>query len=354
MTLEWRREGRGARNEGTGPQERPRLHPPIGQGEAMVAWLRLARAGTLPHGLLVEGPRGSGKSTVLAWFAAALLCRSDLDADGPCGVCTVCRRVASRSHPDLLVLDRAQNAADKEKWGKLKSFYVITIDQVRQAQTALQQHAVEGGARVLVIEDADCLDEEGQNALLKTLEEPGARTWLLLEAGNPDQLLPTVRSRAQRFRTRPLGRDALERELAARLPQHRDRFARAIEHADGSLGEALAACTERAVQIHDLVQAMLARPDRLRPVATVQAVLAGLTELWQKLEAARTFLRALRRSLCRHLHGLAVGDAATYPAPRAEPWTTWLERTIAAEQDLDLLIPPEQALTACLVAFTVV
>ncbi len=353
MTPAWRREGRGTRTEEAGPSERPRLQPPIGQGDALTAWLRLARAGTLPHGLLVEGPRGSGKSTVLAWFAAALLCPSELDVDGPCGVCSVCRRVASRSHPDLLVIDRAQNAADKEAWGKLKSFYVIKIDQVRMAQTALQQHAVEGGARVLVIEDADCLEEEGQNALLKTLEEPGARTWLLLEAANPDHLLPTVRSRVQRFRTRPLGRDALQRELATRLPQNSDRFARAIEHADGSLGEALDACTERAVQIHDLVQAMLARPDRLRPVATVQAVLTGHTELWQRLEAARTFLRVLRRSLCRQLHGLAGDGTATYPALRAEPWTTWLERTIAAEQDLDLLIPPEQALTACLVAFTV-
>lgn len=351
----WRREaGRGGKHAGvdaaaTSP---PVLQPPLGQGQACALWLRAARAGTLPHGLLIEGPRGSGKSTLLAWFAAALLCPAG-DADGPCGQCAACRRVATRAHPDLIVLDRAQDAEDKRTWGRLKSFYVITVDQVRMAIEVLQRHAVEGRARVLMIEDADCLHESAQNALLKTLEEPGRRTFLLLETASPDLLLPTVRSRVQRLRTARLPAALIERELARRQPAGRERFAAAIAEADGALGPALEACTERAVQIHDLVSALLAAPERLRPWTTAQQALAGATERWDRIEAARTFLRALRTRLRQSLHALASAGSDAYPASSAEPWTTWLESTVAAEQDLELQIPPEQALVACLLAFTV-
>lgn len=327
-----------------------RLVAPLGQGEALQRWLQLARRRTLPHGFLVTGPRGAGKTTVVEYFTAALLCPSDLDPDGPCGVCRTCTRIANGQHPDVHVLDRAHDEADRKEWKK--SFYVITVDQVRAGQQRLQRHAVEGRARVLVIADADCLEEEGQNALLKTLEEPGESTFLLLEATRPEQLLPTVHSRLQRLRVRPLDEATILRELSARLPERAGHHQNALRLCGGSLGAALESCTEHVVQIHDLVQAMLREPDRLRPVAVARAALAGAGERRLELAAARTFLWVLRAELAWRHHGLADDATATYPAACAEPWTTWLERTLAAERDLDLLIPPEQVLTACLVSFS--
>src|SRR5678810_272925 len=140
----------------------------------------------------------------------------------------------------------------RDRWGKERSFYAITIDQVRSAQTALSRHAVEGKARVLVITDADSLEEAGQNALLKTLEEPGASTFVLLEATRPEQLLPTVHSRVQRLRLRPLDETTLRRELSARLPGRAQHHENALRLAGGSLGAAMLACTEHVVQVHDL------------------------------------------------------------------------------------------------------
>ena len=353
MSARWVREGRShAGREDVEAVAARRLAAPLGQGEALAQWLRMARRHTLPHGFLVTGARGAGKSTVIDYFTAALLCPSDLDPDGPCGVCRTCTRIANGQHPDVHLLDRAQDEEDKKTWGKLKSFYVITVDQVRQGQERLQRHAVEGRARVLVIADADCLDEEGQNALLKTLEEPGEDTFLLLEATRPEQLLPTVHSRVQRLRVRPLDESTLRRELSARLPERAAHHENAVRLASGSLGAAMLACTEHAVHIHDLVQAMLREPDRLRPVATARAALAGSGERRLEIEAARTFLWILRAELAGAFDALAGDASATYPAPCAEPWTTWLERTLAAERDLDLLIPPEQVLTACLVSFS--
>jgi DNA polymerase-3 subunit delta' len=345
--------GRGAGSGGGGGDEsggdgigHARLQMPLGQGEAFARWLGQARALRLPHGFLVEGARGSGKSTVIDWLAAALLCPSELDRDGPCGVCRTCTRIANRQHPDVHVLDLAQDEAERKELKK--SFYEITVGQVRQAQELLARHAVEGRARVLVVEDADHLAEEGQNALLKTLEEPGVATFLLLEASRPEQLLPTVRSRVQRLRVLPLPADVLEREIFRRLPAAAARVPDAIALSGGSLGQALAACTERAVQLHHLVQAMLADVHRLRPVATARAVLQNVEERRHELDAAREFLWLLRAELRRRTSALA---AAADGASSAEPWTTWLELTLAAERDLDLLIPPEQVLTACLVQF---
>jgi DNA polymerase-3 subunit delta' len=348
--------GRGAGSGGGGGDEsggdgigHARLQMPLGQGEAFARWLGQARALRLPHGFLVEGARGSGKSTVIDWLAAALLCPSELDRDGPCGVCRTCTRIANRQHPDVHVLDLAQDEAERKELKK--SFYEITVGQVRQAQELLARHAVEGRARVLVVEDADHLAEEGQNALLKTLEEPGVATFLLLEASRPEQLLPTVRSRVQRLRVLPLPADVLEREIFRRLPAAAARVPDAIALSGGSLGQALAACTERAVQLHHLVQAMLADVHRLRPVATARAVLQNVEERRHELDAAREFLWLLRAELRRRTSALAAVADGSYGASSAEPWTTWLELTLAAERDLDLLIPPEQVLTACLVQF---
>lgn len=325
-----------------------KLVMPLGQGVALATWLKRARRLSLPHAMIIEGARGAGKTTVIRWLAAALLCPSDLDEEGPCGVCRTCASVASEDHTDLHLIDRAQDDSDKRE--NKKSFYVVKVDQVRDVQERLARHAVAGRARVLIVADADCMEEPAQNALLKTLEEPGLATFLLLEATRPEKLLPTVRSRAQRLRVLPLPEPVLRRELEKFVAAGMD-LTRAISFANGSLGTAVDACTEHAVQLHDLVQAMLTSAKGLRPVATVRAVLEGCKDRRSEVEVARSFLAVLRAELRARRDRLAEAADAAYPAASAEPWTTWLEHALAAEQDIDLMIPPEQALTACLLQF---
>jgi DNA polymerase III delta' subunit len=344
----WRRETRGGAPGPDAAAPTARLVRPLGQGEMLARWLRQARRLQLPHAIVVEGAPGIGKTTVMRWLAAALLCPSDIDLDEPCGVCRTCCRIAAGSFADLHVVDRAHDEQERKEWKK--SFYVIRVDQVRAAQEVLARQAVEGRARVLLLASADRMDEEAQNALLKTLEEPGSATFLLLEARRPEQLLPTVRSRAQRLRLSPLDEPTIRRELAQRIPGRSGNFDRAIATARGSLGAALLLCTEQVVQVHDLVHACLAGAQGLRPVATARAVLEHVEGRWREIEAARTFLWLFRSELRARLDALAAAAGASYPVALAEPWTTWLESTLAAERDLDLQIPPEQVLTACLVA----
>lgn len=324
-----------------------RLQRPLGQGDAFDRWVRMARRLELPHGFVVEGAPGSGKTTVLQYLTAALLCPSELDEHEPCGMCRTCTRVANELHPDVQVVRRPR---DEEEFVKKEtSFHRITVHQVRAVRDRLHHHAVEGGARVAAFVEANRIEEDGQNMLLKTLEEPGEATFLLLETSRPEQLLETVRSRVQRLRVLPLADEALRAELEHRIPQHFGRFDDIVALARGSLGQALRAATERAVQLHDLVREVFATTQNLRPIAMAQAVLQGAEEKREHIDDARMFLWLLRAEVRRQRDALAASADDSYGSATLEPWTTWLERTLQAERDLDLLIPPDQVLAACLV-----
>ena len=238
MSQKWVRQAR-KKSASKQPEEEPvnttkRLVRPLGQGEAFARWLRAARRRQLPHGLVVEGARGSGKTTVLQWLAAALLCPSELDEDEPCGMCRTCTRIANDLHPDVHVLRRPRDESEFVK--KETSYHRITVHQVRDMQKRLMRHAVEGPARVATIVEAGRLEEDAQNMLLKTLEEPGEDTFLLLETARPQELLPTVRSRVQRLRVLPLSDGLLREEIEQSFPHQINRFDDIVELANGSLG----------------------------------------------------------------------------------------------------------------------
>ena len=137
----------------------------------------------LPHALVFLGSKGLGKGRLIEWLAARLMCHQPT-GDGACGHCKSCLLVAAGSHPDLI---RVQS--DKASIG---------VDLIRQANQKLSETAHQQGARVVLIEHADLMTESAANALLKTLEEPGKRCYLLLTAESNAQLLATINSRCQR------------------------------------------------------------------------------------------------------------------------------------------------------------
>lgn len=309
---------------------------PLGQGVAFARLLQQARRLEMHHGLVVYGPPGSGVTTALQWITAALMC-TGTDPAAPCGSCIACRKIASRNHPDVHLLTVPEGKKD------------IPVDVVRPRLRDLQRFRHEGRARVLPVDPADQLNDEGQNALLKTLEEPLPETFLLLGSHKPDALLPTVLSRVARLELLGLSEGLLRQELCKRLPASAAHFDRAIGASGGSLGQAMELCTEQAVQIHDLVLQALANTDRLRAVATARAVLAGAKSRDEAVQRSRWFLRILRAELRRGLrHQLESTADGAYALRAADRWTALLESTLTAEEDLALGIPAEQALCGCL------
>jgi len=162
-----------------------------GHGPLCAGLRRAAAEDRLAHGLLFAGPDGIGKRAVAVALAAWMQC-TDPGAEDVCGTCDACRQIAAGTHPDVTTI--AVPAGKKE----------IGIDRVRELKRFALLHPVQGRAKVAIIDDAPALTVAAQNALLKTLEEPPPRSFVILVAANPDALLPTVRSRCRRVRFGPL------------------------------------------------------------------------------------------------------------------------------------------------------
>ncbi len=144
-------------------------------------------AGRLPHGLLLQGPAGVGKERFASALAAALFCTGRGARLVACGACPECRLSKVGNHPDVHWLRPPE---DKKSIG---------VDQVRDVCDRLAMMSMRRGHRVAIATPADKMTHAAQNALLKTLEEPGAGVVLVLVTARPSALAATLRSRCQRI-----------------------------------------------------------------------------------------------------------------------------------------------------------
>lgn len=152
-------------------------------------WQRLTmRFPNIAHGILLHGKAGAGKHDFVLHFIAWLLCL-DQHPLGACGVCQSCQWLKSNTHPNYVNI----STHDDKKPDQTH----IKIDQIRALQPFIQQ-TVEGW-RVVLIQPAEALNMAAANALLKTLEEPGDRTVIILVTDHLLQLPATIRSRLQRY-----------------------------------------------------------------------------------------------------------------------------------------------------------
>lgn len=170
-------------------------------------WHQLAQQqaqGRLPHALLLSGPAGVGKIAFANALAHLLLCHAPENGT-PCGHCRSCELIASGHHPDRLLLT-------PEEPGK-----AIRVDQIRETTAILHSTAQQGGYRIMILDPAEAMNVSAANALLKTLEEPGQDTLLILVCHQLGQLMPTIRSRCQRIDFQLPATESAQRWLADRL-----------------------------------------------------------------------------------------------------------------------------------------
>jgi DNA polymerase-3 subunit delta' len=269
----------------------------------------LARRARWPHALLVTGPEGIGKRRLAAHFARSLLCETPRDDGSACGTCESCRYVGAGQHPDLFAVEPVEFDED----GNATPVDVIKIDAIRRLIDWTQVTSHRRRAKVAVIAPAEAMHYAAANALLKTLEEPPAGTFLLLVSHRPGRLPATIASRCRRLVVpMPSAEEASAwlaasgvADAAAALAQAGGAPMRARALADPSLQ------AERAAWM-----AALAKPEALSAVALAARIeLAPRDERRDRLAAAIDWLIAWTADLARIAVG---GEARRNPDRRRE------------------------------------
>ena len=159
---------------------------------------------SLRHAYLLTGPAGVGRRTLALRLAQALNCQTPVAPGVPCRNCRTCKQIEAGQHPDLLII---RKPADKKD---------ILVDQIREVSTFLSLKPYMAPYKVVLIINFEDANPNSQNALLKTLEEAPGFAVLLLTAENGEQLLPTIVSRCEILRLRPLPVSAVTDFLTAR------------------------------------------------------------------------------------------------------------------------------------------
>ena len=235
------------------PRETARL---IGQARAEEAFLEAYNSGRLHSGWMITGPKGIGKATLAYKIAAFLLAEQPegevgLFGDAPPLPTTLdigddhpdMRLIRAGSHPRLTIVRRPVD----EKTGKLKT--EITADPVRDLKKFFHMSSADGGRRVVIVDAADEMNVTAANSILKELEEPPARTTILLLSHQPSKLLPTIRSRCRELRCTTLNADDMNDALA-QADIHVDETESLATLSGGSVGEAIRLVNHDGLQLY--------------------------------------------------------------------------------------------------------
>jgi len=246
--------------------------------------VRAVERESLPPSLIFTGPEGVGKRLTAVALAQLLNCPTPVTAEGlgrdACGVCASCKRIARGVHSDVIVIEPGDTGA-------------IKIDRIRDGIEKAAYRPFEGRRRVVIIDQADAILVEAQNALLKTLEEPPSASSFVLVTSTPDVLLPTVRSRCQQIRFGRLDAADIAAVLVASHDYDETAAHAAASAADGSVGAALSGDSDDVAAARDAAAGLL------------QGV-AGSSDPRRRLESAKLLVGASDRDeLARRLRALA-------------------------------------------------
>ena len=235
----------------------------------------------LGHAYLFTGPDGVGKTLFALELAKALFCTSD--GERPCDECADCRMSAHGGHPDLFLVEAAEN----------KRF--ITIDQARELGRSLTLMPVRSSRRVAVIREAERMQSEAANALLKTLEEPSPFAHLILTTARPRALPSTIRSRCQEVRFAPLSTDNVRKALSSLAEADETELLLATQFAHGSPGRAVQVMESGCLEIFESVIGNIMALPEGDVFGLSDAIFDWAHSVSRKLEPQRQRLRELLR-----------------------------------------------------------
>ena len=248
------------------------VRPLIGHGNELHQVQQWWKDGRFPHGLILHGHYGIGKSVMALHLAGMILGHEGDDKKA------LLQRIAQGGHPDFLKIGR--------EWDdrKNKPKDEVSVAAIRQVPEFLRKTAAEGGWRVVLIDDADCMNRNAQNALLKSLEEPPKKTVLILVCHQIGSLIPTIGSRTQDVMLSPLTHENIRTIL--HQEQMNELFPLALELSNGSAGQALqwleSDILSDVVEVLDSLHSMThASSAQILPITQKMGVMQDGLGLWK-------------------------------------------------------------------------
>ena len=287
--------------------------------------------GKLASTFLFVGPPGIGKRTFAQKLAAVLLCAETADEQmQACGACDNCVQLEAGTHPDLLQVSKAADRAS------IPLELLVGRDDKRMREGLCHDISLRpymGRRRVALIDDADFLNAEGANALLKTLEEPPPRSVIILIGTSAEKQLPTIRSRSQIVRFRPLqDRVVAELLVAQKIVEDSDQAARVAAESAGSLARAIELADAESWQFRDRLLEQLAAPN-IDAARLVEVVSTFVGESGTDAAAARGRARLALSFAIEHfratLREQLAAHAGSDPPADAPPFSPEVDATLA-------------------------
>lgn len=286
-----------------------------GQGAAEASFLDALGRNRLHHAWLLTGPEGVGKATLAYRMARRLLGARADESFGVLGASPsdpVSRQVAARSHPDLMVLERATDDGKARK--------AIPVDEARRLPEFFANSPATSPYRVAIIDAADDLNVNAANAVLKTLEEPPPRGVILLVSHAPGKLLPTIRSRCRRLAIPAPGVAMAARMIEQRTTLDHDAAERLARMAHGAPGRGLQLASAGALAMDD------AAGEILRGLPAIdEAALLALADTFRGGEGAARFELLFER-LADQIHAMTTRLAKAGSTPAVDRWATVWDR----------------------------
>jgi DNA polymerase III subunit delta' len=243
---------------------------------------RLLSSGRLPGSLLFTGEPGVGKKLFALEIAKALNCRNRQGVEA-CDECSSCKRISRSTFPPF-------NDDDDDKvrlvWSEHADVamvrpykQIIRVGPIRELEREANFRPFEGAARVFIVEDADYMNDQAANALLKTLEEPEPTTHLVLTTTNPTALPATIRSRCQTIQFAPIPAGEIEKFLAEVGSVSANDAQLLARTSRGSLGRACAADIEtyrdRRAAMLNVLTALTLTDDRVELLRSAEELAAA-------------------------------------------------------------------------------
>lgn len=286
----------------------------LGNEPAKKSLTRMIATGRIPNALLFVGPDGVGKREFALELARSLVCTSVMNGEG-CGICPACKRAVRFEIPKPEKKDDFKQVffSGHPDVGTVVAFNRnILVDAIRALEQEAYYRPFEAKARLFVIDDSDKMNDAASNALLKTLEEPPANTYIILITSKPEALLQTIHSRCQIIRFAPVEVEAVQSYLQSSKGYSLGDAALAARMSNGSIGTAIGLDPEKLRanrdQMLDLVESAFIRRDI--PGVLRASELLNDAKNKDELELNLGLLELLLRDLWLMKNGMTAADLA--------------------------------------------